>query len=80
MTTPRDGLIEKIRHNTQLPGGAITASYLAGLRDAEEYLRELDSLDAPLAHKKHELKQQFLQIMKEGQEHSAVQLATPSSR
>ncbi len=51
-------------------------SYLAGLRDAEEYLRELDSLDAPLAHKKHELKKQFLQIMREGQEHNAVQIAT----
>lgn len=76
MTTPRDGLIEKIRNNTQLPGGAITASYLAGLRDAEEYLRELDSLDAPLAHKKHDLKQQFLQIMKAGQENCATEIAT----
>ena len=61
-------LIEKIRTKANTPGGAISAAYLAGLRDAEEFLRDLDAMDAPLAEKKYQLKQQFLELMKQGEE------------
>jgi hypothetical protein len=66
-------LMDKIRMKANASDGAISAAYLSGLRDAEELLRDLDAMDAPLAEKKFELRQQFLRIMKTGQENIAAQ-------
>jgi hypothetical protein len=56
-------LIDKIRINAKGSDRSNPASYVAGLRDAEEFIRGLEALPVALADKKHERKQQFLRIV-----------------
>ena len=76
MPEPTIRLINKIRTNAMGSGRTIPTSYMEGLRDAEEFLRGLEALPEPLANKKSERKQQFMEIINEAQHHGMARSAT----
>jgi hypothetical protein len=69
-------LIDKIRANANASDLSSPTSYVAGLRDAEEYIREIDAMPAALAQIKYEGRQQFLRIMNREERSDPVQSAT----
>ena len=56
-------LIDKIRANANASDPSSATSYVARLRDAEEFMRGLEAMPAEFAQRKYEGKQQFLRIM-----------------
>jgi len=69
-------LIDKIRANANASDHSSPTSYVAGLRDAEEFIRGLEAMPAALAQRKYEGKQQFLRIMNRQEGTDPVQTAT----
>ena len=68
-------MIDKIRANANASDLSSPTSYVAGLRDAEEFMRGLEAMPAALAQRKYEGKQQFLRIMNREEKCDPVQSA-----
>lgn len=68
-------LIDRIRANAKASDLSSSTSYVAGLRDAEEFIRGLEAMPAELAVRKYEGRQQLLKIMNRQEAGDSVQSA-----